>query len=261
MLPCGWGMHMNQKFFDDLEEIKARGNVVTGTPIVDERSTILVEGSDSEIHFGENCRLVSASILSKTGNCRIYIGDGAHIRGSFRVESGSSLNIGSRTHFQRHSDITAIEGADITIGDRCLFSNVSIRSSDQHSIIDRKTKKRINPARSVIIEDRVWLSEFTAIQKGVTIGANSIVGAHAVVTRSFPRNCLIAGVPAKIVKRGVRWERSLSALPPLPASPYTLETQRPSWFRKLWPHAIRLTSTAAAAFLGMWIWSVVLTPS
>ena len=38
------------------------------------------------------------------------------------------------------------------------------------------------------------------ILPGVTIGENTIVGANSVVTKSFPANVVIAGVPAKIIK-------------------------------------------------------------
>lgn len=46
--------------------------------------------------------------------------------------------------------------------------------------------------------------QVTIAQKGdgkaPTIGDNVIIGANAVITKSFPKNCVIAGVPAKIIK-------------------------------------------------------------
>ena len=52
----------------------------------------------------------------------------------------------------------------------------------------------------VIIEDNVWIGEGVCIMPGVTVGRNSIIGANAVVTKSFPANCVIAGIPATIIK-------------------------------------------------------------
>jgi acetyltransferase-like isoleucine patch superfamily enzyme len=45
--------------------------------------------------------------------------------------------------------------------------------------------------------------------KGVTIGAGSIVGAGAVVTKDIPPNVSVAGVPARVIAENVRWEREL----------------------------------------------------
>ncbi|MBA2585639.1 MAG: maltose acetyltransferase, partial [Chthoniobacterales bacterium] len=52
-----------------------------------------------------------------------------------------------------------------------------------------------------IIGDNVWIGMNAVILKGVAIGENSVVAAGAVVTKSVPENCVVAGNPAKIVKR------------------------------------------------------------
>ena len=53
---------------------------------------------------------------------------------------------------------------------------------------------------SVVIGRNVWLGGGVTIVKGVTLGDNCVVGANAVVTRSFPANCVIAGVPARVIR-------------------------------------------------------------
>jgi serine O-acetyltransferase len=59
-----------------------------------------------------------------------------------------------------------------------------------------------------ILEDNVTVYAGAKIIGKVTVGANSIVGANAVVVRSVPPNCTVAGVPACIVRRnGLRVER------------------------------------------------------
>ena len=47
----------------------------------------------------------------------------------------------------------------------------------------------------------VWLGAGAKILPGVTVGENSIVAAGAVVTKSVPKNSVVAGVPAKIIKK------------------------------------------------------------
>jgi maltose O-acetyltransferase len=51
-----------------------------------------------------------------------------------------------------------------------------------------------------VIEDDVWIGANAIILKGVTIGARSIVGAGAVVSRDVPPDCVVAGNPARVVK-------------------------------------------------------------
>ena len=56
---------------------------------------------------------------------------------------------------------------------------------------------------SIYIGRNVWIGEYSRICKGVTIGDNSIVAANSVVTKNVPANCIVAGNPAKIVKKDI----------------------------------------------------------
>lgn len=53
----------------------------------------------------------------------------------------------------------------------------------------------------VVINDDVWIGANAVILSGVTIGSHSVVAAGAVVTKDVPSRCVVAGVPAKIIKR------------------------------------------------------------
>ncbi len=52
----------------------------------------------------------------------------------------------------------------------------------------------------VVIGENVWVCEGARINRGVKIGDNSIIGAGAIVTKDVPPNCIVAGIPAKIIK-------------------------------------------------------------
>lgn len=97
----------------------------------------------------------------------------------------------------------------VTIGNDCMFSkNTKLWTSDGHAIIDLETNSVINCVYGdITIEEHVWIGSDVAIQKGVKIGCNSIIGSGAVVTKSFPQNVIVAGVPAKIIKENVTWSR------------------------------------------------------
>ena len=55
-------------------------------------------------------------------------------------------------------------------------------------------------AGPIIIGDNCWLSANSVILPGVKLGDHVVVAAGAVVTKSFPENCLIGGVPARMLK-------------------------------------------------------------
>jgi acetyltransferase-like isoleucine patch superfamily enzyme len=117
---------------------------------------------------------------------RIWINDGAHLQ----LGSGYA-NAGLRLSCSR----------SIRIGERCaLAENVTIRDDDGHQVIAG------GPAEAAIdIGDDVWIGTNAVILKGVRIGAGAIVAAGAVVTRNVPERSLVAGVPARVIKKEVRW--------------------------------------------------------
>ena len=87
----------------------------------------------------------------------------------------------------------------IKIGDSCMFANGAyISDSDWHGIYDRALP--VGKSSQVVLEDNVWIGDSAIVNKGVTIGKNSIVGAGSVVVKDVPKNVIVAGNPAKIVK-------------------------------------------------------------
>lgn len=106
-------------------------------------------------------------------------------------------------------ELAAVEnGSRIEIGEDCMLSSgIRIATSDSHSVIDLLTQKRINTAGNIIIGNHVWIGANSAINKGVTIGDNSILGGHSVLTKSIPQNVIAAGIPAIVVKSGITWNR------------------------------------------------------
>ena len=144
-----------------------------------------IRGSNNKILLGENVRF-SGKIFAKGNNQTLVIGAGSSLRDTYVVMQ---------------------ENCDISIGADCLISRgVEIRTSDAHSIINAETGRRVNMPSSVSIGDHVWVGARAFISKGSNISPNSVVGAMSFVGSSFTEpGVVIAGVPAKIVKRHIDW--------------------------------------------------------
>ena len=54
---------------------------------------------------------------------------------------------------------------------------------------------------SIVIEDGAWIGAGAIILPNVVVGARSVVGAGSVVTRSVPPGCVVAGNPARLLRR------------------------------------------------------------
>jgi len=151
---------------------------------------------DCNIHIFGNENLVEIGTDNLLTEVTLWIED-----------TNGRIHIGNNNKFCGKIHIASVEGQEVTIGNDNLFSSqIYITTTDSHSIIDLAEGKRINPSLPVIIGDHNWVGTRTMILKGVSIDQNIIVGAGAVVTKS-PEidNCVIAGNPAKIIKRNVSW--------------------------------------------------------
>ena len=76
-----------------------------------------------------------------------------------------------------------------------MFANGAyISDSDWHGIYDRALP--VGKSSQVVLEDNVWIGDSAIVNKGVTIGKNSIVGAGSVVVKDVPKNCLLYTSPS-----------------------------------------------------------------
>ena len=102
--------------------------------------------------------------------------------------------------------MAVIEGTSITIGDGCIFSHdVHFRTGDGHSILELQGR-RINESKDIVAGGHIWVATKVFCTKGSRIGSHSIVGTGALGRKAFDEpHCVLAGVPATIVQRGVDW--------------------------------------------------------
>jgi acetyltransferase-like isoleucine patch superfamily enzyme len=88
----------------------------------------------------------------------------------------------------------------IEIGDACLIAReATITDCDWHSLYDRVDPAP--PPKPVKLGCNVWIGDGAFIGKGVTIGDHAVIGARSVITKDVEPYCVMAGNPAREVKR------------------------------------------------------------
>ena len=92
-------------------------------------------------------------------------------------------------------------GNNVLMASRIYISDHSHGDISADAIQVPPVQRPLISKGEVIIEDNVWIGEGVCVLPGVTIGKNSIVGANAVVTKSFPPNSIIAGIPGKLIRK------------------------------------------------------------
>lgn len=169
---------------------------------------IRIKGSGNRIIIGDFAQLPGASITIHGSNNVVNIGPWSYLGGTdlFMEDDGGSITIGEHTKFLGKTHLAVIEGTNITIGRDCLFSSdIQLRTGDSHSILDQ-SGRRVNASRDIAIGDHVWVGIQAFINKGSCVAPHCIVGARAMVTKAFEEpHCVLAGIPARVVKHGVDW--------------------------------------------------------
>lgn len=161
--------------------------------------------------IGQTTRIRHCRVRSKIDGI-LVIGDGCALRGVHFGFYGKEGRIELKDHIEMNAypdsrvSLFVNDGSSIVIEDHCLFSNtVDISTTDWHRILD-ENGNRLNPDKDVHIGRRVWVGRKVTICKGVSVPDNSVIGVGSVVTKSFPEtNVVIAGNPAEVKKRGIRW--------------------------------------------------------
>jgi acetyltransferase-like isoleucine patch superfamily enzyme len=134
-------------------------------------------------------------VLLKKGK-NVFIEPTAILIGDNLIAIGDNSRIGSYSNL-RPVDHKIIIGKDVQIAQLVSI----IPDSHRYEDVTKSKLEQGHFGADIIIEDDVWIGCNSVILHGVVIRKGSIVAAGAVVTRSVPRYCIVAGAPAKIIKR------------------------------------------------------------
>ncbi|GEP00822.1 acyltransferase [Methylobacterium haplocladii] len=164
--------------------------------------------ADNVVRVGRNFRTRGLAIVVSGAGNRVEIGDDVAFSGNIELRGFNlTVTIGDRCDAKKTRILAS--DANVRIGDDCLIAaGVHIRTSDMHAITDRVSGDRINPASDVVVGNAVWLAGEAALLKGARLPDGCVVGFRSVVTHSFDEpDSVLAGAPARVVRRGVAWTR------------------------------------------------------
>jgi len=174
------------------------------------RNNIVVDKKNI-VNISNKSRLRNCKIKIRGRNNVLEIKDGVNLNGVIIEIRGENckISIDTGTIIGKNTYLSAREkNINIMVGKNCMFSrNIKIMTCDGHNILENKL--RINPSKNIEIKDDVWIADNVTLLKGIVVETGSVLGINSTVTKSVPKNSIVAGNPAKIVKENITWEREL----------------------------------------------------
>lgn len=149
----------------------------------------------NDVTFGEG-----VVVQSFTNLYGCAVGDGTRIGPFVEVQRGAS--IGARCKIQSHTfvcDGVTIED-EVFVGHGVMFINDKFpRATTEAGELQTEEDWTLMPT---VVEQRAAIGSGAVLLGGVRIGAGALIGAGAVVSRDVPAGAVVAGVPARALRRG-----------------------------------------------------------
>ena len=138
-------------------------------------------------------------IINNKGNFIIgnkFSMQNTQFRTQITIQKDANLQLGNSVFINQGCNIYTKES--IIIGNNVFLADlVMIHDTNFHEVEEDKGIT----SKSVQIDDNVWIGARSIIFPGVHLEKNVVVGAGSIVTKSFPKNSLIGGNPAKIIRK------------------------------------------------------------
>ncbi|MNU27070.1 putative acetyltransferase [compost metagenome] len=123
----------------------------------------------------------------------------AAIMPGFFCDYGDNIRFGARAFVNANS--VFLDCAQITIGDDFQCGPGVQILTPEHPLDAAERRSGVESARPICIGNDVWIGGGAVVLAGVTVGDRSVIGAGSVVTKDVPADVVVAGNPARIIKR------------------------------------------------------------
>jgi len=138
--------------------------------------------------------LRTALLRELLGTC----GPGVTICPPLRCDYGLHIHVGEGTFI--NYDCVLLDAADIHIGAHCQIAPRVTLTTATHPLEPQPRSLGWESAAPITLHDNVWLGAGVIVLPGVTIGADTVVGAGSVVTKDLPSGVVAVGTPARVVR-------------------------------------------------------------
>jgi maltose O-acetyltransferase len=139
----------------------------------------------------ERTRLLKA-LFGSTGK-RLYV------EPFFACDYGSNIYLGD--NFYANFGCVILDACEVRIGKNCMLGPQVGLYTATHPLDPTERSSGKEYGKPVSIGDDCWIGGRAVINPGVALGNNVVVASGAVVTKSFGGNVVLAGNPAKVIKR------------------------------------------------------------
>lgn len=213
---CGFGIPINNEIpvlyilgfiIDKIIEIFWGVTKFRRLRLVFVKRTAKIDCANS-IKFGQNLRIGSYSYINALSKDGIEIGNNVSFgmyssvicTGTLFGPLGKGLKIGNNVGMGTHGFWGCAGG--IEIGNDTIMGNYVTAHSENHNFddISKPIREQGVNRKGIKIGNGCWICSKVTILDGTIIGDGVIVAAGSVVKGIIPSNCIVAGVPAKIVK-------------------------------------------------------------
>lgn len=169
-----------------------------GAKITNLRSLYLNGGL---VRIGEYCRLECTSHEGINLGQNFKLGAFSQIIASGTLtDLGKGVNIGHNVGIGEFSYIGGAGGT--RIGDDTIIGQYFSAHPENHVFSDGSLpiRKQGTTREGIVVGSGCWIGAKVTLTDGITIGGNSVIGAGSVVTKSFPKNSVIGGIPARLLR-------------------------------------------------------------
>jgi len=120
-----------------------------------------------------------------------------------RMQRSRGVKIGKNCYFSPYVLIDLMYPHLISIGDNVSIGSNTMIFAHANMSTNKLLHEKIYPRTTskVKIESGAWINPGCIITHGVTIGENSVLAVGSVVSSDVPKNCVVAGNPARVIKK------------------------------------------------------------